>query len=156
MEKHWKSSDYRGNTGWKKKNATCLQRCLINICGATLSNSMLAEQSDLVTVTSHIACHTAVSSAFTCSSGQRGFCAAESVGRRGLKTCSEGAIWDKRGRVLPLLLVWFKAALRLLMDQGFGFQKDFSLFFVIPPVWIRADKNSSQQCGGWEGGAGVY
>lgn len=69
---------------------------------------MLAEQRDLLTVRSHIAGHAAVSSAFTCpSEGQRGFCAAASVGKTGLETCPEGAVGDNGGGVLLLLQAWW-------------------------------------------------
>lgn len=68
-------------------------------------NSALSVQTDLVTVTSHIAHHTAVSSAFTCSSAQQGLYAAASVGRRGSKCIQRAPAETTEARVLLLLLL---------------------------------------------------
>lgn len=62
-------------------------------------------QTNLVTVTSHIARHTRVSSAFTCSSvQQQGLYAAASVGRRGSKCIQRAPAETTEARVLLLLL----------------------------------------------------
>lgn len=75
------------------------------ICADKHTNSTLSAQTDLVTVTSHIAHHTQVSSAFTCSSVQQGLYAAASVGRRGSKCIQRAPAETTEARVLLLLLL---------------------------------------------------
>lgn len=81
-----------GNVEIRLKNdqegRTRAASAVLSVRGASLSKSAPAEQSDLASEASHIARRAAVSSAFTCSSLQRGLCAAASAGKRGLKTCA--------------------------------------------------------------------
>lgn len=69
-----------------------------------MQHEYLQTQADLVTVTSHIAHHTRVSSAFTCSSLQQGLYAAVSVGRRGSKCIQRAPAETTEPRVLLLPL----------------------------------------------------
>ncbi len=116
------------------------------ICANT--NPTLSVQTDPVTVTSHIAHHTQVSSAFTCSSVQQGLYAAASVGRRGSKCIQRAPAETTEAHVLLLLLLcswpgggehrgWWRRVSR--------FKR---IFFSLPflPNWIRANTNTTQGC----------
>lgn len=58
-------------------------------------NSAPAARADLVTATSHIAPHTTVSSAFTCSSAQQGLCAAAAA------VAAAAVRWERRFPTYP-------------------------------------------------------
>ena len=106
-------------------------------------------QTDLVTVTSHIAHHTAVSSAFTCSSAQQGLYAAASVGRKGLQMYPKGSGWDNRGPCSPPAAVaaapgLVEGSTRAADGEEFQVSKGFFFFFLVG--WVRMNINTTQGC----------